>query len=634
MGAPEKVPNEIWSLLWNIFQQPGVKNFGRMEHIYRLGEDMKKARIPFQPHQHVLFIESKYIGGYQEAAIKEWEEAEDSLGKNKLSFKDYWELGVRMYAQSGDGEKALDAVASYIAESNQPVDFRLLIPVIRGFLAMQTQDSQTRAWRVYEALRSNLGSEMTMQDFDNVTALFMDADLPERALDIFKDMMLAGDRPRRKSIAQDLADGKRVPLDLVEKVRVGLDLENSQTLATLPSHFNNKFFFGKWIKKLIGEGHLDAAKKVLDLMGVRGICPDAKYLNGLIGAFYRDGPLGKQQLAEDLAWKMIASRLEFVKAREMTYQLDAHIRTSEGNAKPDSKAPFLIPHATIETFSILMEQYRRRQKQDIILDLLNTLRKAKIPPNTYFMNQLIMANARSHQGAWAWDTYSSLVYKQGVRPDFDTFTYLWDLMRRASDPVTRSQGTGYTDCRTLFSEMAKHSKVLCRKESMPREVYDMSILAFSLSNDQAGTAVALRALQRRFNMFPDENTARTIILQLAKVGLLDQNGRPVKRLGTKKSRTKNRIIKVTQVLATFKQRRVESLLEQGIVFEELTNEEKMEQSLTLLTDLLKFVALERLGSGMHKGGIETAEDLSKEAAAKMGVQDCDPWEVVTENGDH
>ena len=162
---------------------------------------------------------------------------------------------------------------------------------------MGTKDSQNRAWRVYEALRSNLGSEITMEDFDDVTALFLDADLTDRALDVFKDLMLSGENPKKSSIAQDLVNGR----SLVQKIRTRLDLEDSRTLAALPLPFNNKFFFGKWIKKLIGEGHLDAAKKVLDLMSMRGIRPDARYMNGLIGAFYRDGPLGKQQLAEDLA---------------------------------------------------------------------------------------------------------------------------------------------------------------------------------------------------------------------------------------------------------------------------------------------------------------------------------------------
>jgi hypothetical protein len=358
-------------------------------------------------------------------------------------------------------------------------------------------------------------------------------------------------------------------------------------------------------------------------------------MNGLIGAFYRDGPLGKQQLAEDLAWKMIASRLEFVKVRDTTYQLEGHAQISKSLGKPGFKSPLsLEPLATIETFSILIEQYRRRQKQDIIPDLLDTLHRAKIPPNTGFLNQLIMANVRyrSGQGAWAWDTYTSLVHRQHVPPDFNTFTYLWDLMRRASDPVTKSQGRGYISCRELFSEMVNKARVLCRGEPMPREVYDMTILSFSLSNDQAGTAVGLRALQRRFNLFPNEVTVRTIVHQLAKVGLRDQQCKPAKRLEPKKSRIQKRVIQVTKILATFQQRRAQDLLEQGIVFEELTDEEKLEQSLVVLTDLLKFVAQERLQAGAYKEVYDTTADLSKEAAAEMGVQDCDPWQVI-EGGD-
>jgi hypothetical protein len=624
LQVPEQVQLETWSLLWDIFENSNPNNFNRLEHIYRLGKDMRISDVPFQPKQRVLFIESIFIKGYEQRAITQWDEAKSSLGCNGPTFDEYWQLGIRMFSQHGDGENALDTAAFYLSNSDRIASFRMLIPVIRGYLVMGTERGNDRAWHAYEQLKSNLRSGMTMEDFDNVTTLFLDADLPDRALGVFKDMMLAGETARHGVIAPPLACDIHENYNLVEKVRAEFDLEKSRALATLPATFNNKFFFGKWIKKLIGIGHLDGAKKVLDLMGARGIRPDAKYVNGLIGALYRDGPLGKQQLAEEMAWQMITARLEFVKHREKAFSnLSKIFSLSESEDRPGTHHPIPIPLATIETFSILIQQYRRRQKQNLVPDLLRNMQEAKIPPSTFFMNQMILANVREHQGAWAWDTYFTLVNKQGVRPDFDTFTILWDLMRKASSQVAKfSQGGSFTSCRELFFEMMKRSEILREKEGMPQEVYDMTILGFSLAQDIPGTAVALHALQQHFHMYPTESTVRTIVLQLARLGNRDSEGRIQKHLTLSKKSTQIRIHEVTKVLATFKKRRMDALMEQGIVYQELEDGAKSEQSLIILTDLLHFV------NQVHSGNDESASRNSREAAAMMGVQDCDPWNTI------
>jgi hypothetical protein len=168
--------------------------------------------------------------------------------------------------------------------------------------------------------------------------------------------------------------------------------------------------------------------------------------------------------------------------------------------------------------------------------------------------------------------------------------------------------------------MVKRAPDLNRGDKMPRDLYDEVILCFSLAEDQVGTAVALRALQRLFNLYPTEKTVRTVVLQLARLRLRNAAGSRPRRLDLNKA-TQARIAQVTEVLAAFKDQRTEELLNHGIKFEELPEEAKLEESLLLLSNLLRYVYQAKMN------GLEapSASEMSKLTAEQMGVPECDPW---------
>jgi pentatricopeptide repeat protein len=450
-----------------------------MAHINYLGGDMLEVGIPLQVPQQLLYIEACFLEGDRSIAIGMWEEARESMGNDKNVLRDYWKIGIQMFCQDGQVERALQAAGAFLSNTDEATDFRILMPIIKAYLDRDTDAGKQRAWALYIRLRVILGSEMNMDDYDAITSIFLTADQPDLALGAFKDMMLTGNKAAAEQDSTALyrkATGIKGGLDLVTIDRGELKWEDSHTLATLPSEFNNKYFFGKWIKKLIGEEELDAAKKVLDLMIDRGICPDAKHMNGLIGALYRTGTVRNQTLAEDIAWKMIAARIQFVQQRDLQSQLNEPLRAVKVGGKKGQKTLFLTPNATMETFSILIQQYRRRQKQDRLVDLFGTLKRAQIAPNTFFMNQLIMVDTKSHQSQWAWDTYLSLTQTHGVYPDFDTFEFLWHLMKKTADPVSKGSQKPFATCRALFAEMVKWASDLITKGKMSPELYDEIIL--------------------------------------------------------------------------------------------------------------------------------------------------------------
>jgi pentatricopeptide repeat protein len=598
----------------------------RMRRIKVIGEDMRSAGIHLSSPRMLLYLESIFISGDRNIAFKEWE-AIGYLPKDQIPFKEYYELGIRMFCQVGNVEQALRVAEICLHRSQDPSRFRVLLPVIQTYLNLKGEYSVQRAWALYIRMNFHFGPQMTMEDYDAVIDIFITANQLDLALGVFKDMMLTGSTSaaEQNSTAQYR---KVVGVDQLSEVAIQnreLNWEDPRALVNLPTQFNNRFFFGSWIKKLIGDQRLDAAKQVFDLMQTRRIKPDSRHMNGLIGAWFRHGYERSQNLAEDMAWRMIRTRLDFVKARNAAaaYDLENSTRVVETRDLPSSKPLVFIPSATIETFAILITEYRRREKPALISDLLDALRHARIRPNPFFMNELLLWHGRIHRTGWAWDTYYSLSREFGVQPDFKTYQILWRLLKSALDPVrtssSKQQPESFITCRKLFADMMERGG----KEDLPQEVYDLIILSFSQAFDQTGTAVALRALQQRFGMYPTGQTTQTIVLQLARLGLTDDGGIKPKRLNLQSPFTRERIANVMTILEKFREQRVEVLSQQGIAFDELQGDAKAEEMLLLLSDLLRYVADARLtGEQRHNYNAAIA---SKTAAEEMGVPDCAPW---------
>ncbi|KAB8302267.1 hypothetical protein EYC80_005708 [Monilinia laxa] len=599
LSDPDGVSPATWKLLWGYVSLPDPTNLDRMAHVKRLGSDMQKGGLTLEGSTLLLYIEAVFVEGEQQAAIILWRSAMQTISRHENLLNQYLELGTRMFAEHGDIDEARNTASIAIERSSDPLMARILIHVIQGCLASAIKSHQLKAWNIYLQFRRHMESRIELDDYDAITGLFMRAGKRHEALAVFKDMMLTNDSAA-----------------LQHDSLITRDYNN------LPSSFNNKFFFGKWIKKLIGSGDLDEAMKVIDLMRDIGICPDAKFTNGLIGAWLRSGTIKNMKLAEDMGWSMIANRLKFVEAREQGVRsLLAPLRPVKGINKPIHKsATFnLNPPATIETFSILMAHYVKRQKHEQLLDLYTTLSKAKIPPNTYFMNTVFSAEAK-----FSLDTremyYTFL--RDGVKPNIETFLHLWNNLRQRS--MQRHARQDSFNARELFTEMMTWQSDLKAElggDNLPEDLYNLIIVSFGLADDQAGTAVALRALQRYFGTYPTDDTARSIVLQITAVGVM--TSQRIRRLNLNKG-SKERMQQVTRVLGLLQSQRIEALAKQGIAYDDLQGQAKAEEALTLLSDLLRIVALQRNGS---QNGRADIVGLSKTAANEMGVPDCVPWLV-------
>ncbi|EHL03358.1 putative Pentatricopeptide repeat-containing protein, mitochondrial [Glarea lozoyensis 74030] len=540
VSMPSRIPRGFWSHLWMLFSKDDSTNYvDRMAHIMYLGEDMQKANTAMDLSQKFLYLEALLVHGNLEVAERLWKSCEGEA-KAKGRSGESFELGVKLFCRKGEPNRALELANKRL--SGREMDgsaYRILLPILQTCLAINKPSSIQMAWEIYCQLRIKLGSEMKIGDWDTITMSFLEADRSNMALATFKDMML---KPNTK------IDHKSTEVYHPRDSKNGLSVK-VDTPVRLPSEFNNKFFFGSWIKKLLGDGEIDAAKKVFDLMADRGMLPDARHVNGFIGACIREGTQDRISLAEDIAWKMISRRLDIVSVRRAPSDLEAPLRAIDSTGKPAVKSLAL---------------YRRRQQDQSLTDLVDVMRRSEITPNTAFMNEMLSVDAKNVKNdGWMWEKYQSL-----------------------SAPHERLKVA-----RSLFSEMIKHKSRLRKAGPLPKEVYDYIILGFSLAEDQPGTAVALNALRVHFSL---RNAA-----------------------------TQARIEKVTKVFQQLKKARDEALLQQGTVFDNLSEEEKSREALIVLTELLRHAFQTKTETEERK--LYTVSVVCEKAAEQMSVPECATW---------
>jgi hypothetical protein len=360
----------------------------------------------------------------------------------------------------------------------------------------------------------------------------------------------------------------------------------------------------------------------------RNIIPDPKYMNGIIGAWLRSRTAADKQKAEDLAWKLIATRLDFVRMRDQ-FGLQSPLRRDDTIEKRafnrPSKFSKVSTLATVETFCILMNFYQLRRRGDRAQEICAAIKAAKIKPNTAFLNDLILVGANQNRKQWTWNAYNQLVREDGAAPDHDTFTVLWQMMK---DHVKGKPKPSFPSPRILFAEMVRWPQT--RKQgTLSQEAYELILDCFLLANDQIGAAVALRAMQHLFDLYPSEETVTNTILELAQTGhrkVLSQLPRRQERAKDIKSRLSG----VTEAANRLKEQRVKVLMKKGIEFENMDATTRAEEVIMLLSDLLLIAARSRvvhpLDGEIPDGQSETSsvQGLAQLAAEEMGVPQCAP----------
>ncbi|KAL8969818.1 MAG: hypothetical protein Q9183_001812 [Haloplaca sp. 2 TL-2023] len=615
----QHVPNKCWDILWKSQYEMPSEDRDRTTHLKTLAQDIAQSSSKLSAEQRESIVNCLIDEGRLEEAQEEWEMQQSPSGA--ATAKKHGLQGVRIFALQGQLERA-HKIAENISQDADCHTARCLITIIEAWAKSKDGDNIRRAWDAYIDLRSKLGTNIEIDDFDKVTMCFINAGRTDVALAVFKDMMLtgrvSGQSPNElyKTSLSVIGTMQAKSASLAEISSVSLS-----ALTALPREFQNKFFYGSWIKKLIGMGEVDAAVSVVELMYERGVTPDAKHVNGIIGAWLRSGHSIEKKRGEQLGCAMIQQRLRFVKARREGRRFPSSCEETQPKSRSPAHVQRNVPAATIETFSLLLLYYERRSKATAISELKENLEMAEIPPNSFFMNHLLYAELRRGQHSTAWKTYQEM--KSSVKPDLETFACLWDCEKAHLVRLSISSDDGFPGPRTIFHGffkwyrgLSERNRVAVRQE-FSEDVYNQILRCMCLAKDLEGTLVALYALKQWFHFLPNDETLRLIPMQVARIGLERTPVTPRRRRSRLSDRAghKTKVADVERVLDLVVERRLEALEQQGVNLEECSVERQNEEKVHMLAGFLRLV-MQRMGRD-----VQAASSAIDAAAEEMGVRD-------------
>ncbi|KAK7745302.1 hypothetical protein SLS53_002798 [Cytospora paraplurivora] len=487
LKTPILVPEGAWDAMWAIFSFEGPENPSRYSQIRDLYNVMTKAGAPLSDKQHLLAIEATYVEGYESVAISQWKRFAPVLGEKDSCAIAFWELGVRLWSQQGDIERAERASRALLdrASPETPADTRVLLHLIRAYASRA--DTAEKGFLLYRRMRdlaNDLEKPLEIEDYDDAISVFLTTGHTDYAMFIFTDMMFAG-------------------------------AVNLYGRTKLPSSVKNRFFFGKWLKRLIGARDLDGAYQVLVYMQKNGVMAAAVQVNGLIGAYLRSRTAENRKKAVRLAWSMINARKAFVDLRRRERTAEWPIRLYDG--RPNSSEHegegldyTMVPRATAETFILMAENYRERGLFGQLEELFVAYKEGEIGGDALMMNELIAAAVAQGRGDKAQEIYHMMVHDHDILPNTDTHAILFKALPVNSLPKGRqleqvpaaAVAQSRSRARGLFADMMA-SNWAYREDGwrerhgglLSEEQVKLVLHTFRKCGDYEGVVVALECLR-------------------------------------------------------------------------------------------------------------------------------------------
>lgn len=487
LSDPQRlVPANAWKNLWAIFSWDSERNPHRMAHVLGLCHTMVAQGVQLSDEQQLLQIEAAYSEGYGNVAIENWKRLCPTLGDSHSSAMAFWGLGVRLWSQSGNIERAERACQAVLdrASASTPADSRALLHLIRTYASTTELAEAEKGFRLYRRMRdlaAELDKPMEIDDYDDIISIFLTTGHTDYAMYAFTDMIYSG--------AVNLYGNKK-----------------------LPSSIKNAFFFGKWLKRLIGARDLDGAYKVLVYMQDNGVMAASVQVNGLVGAWFRSRTAEYRKKAELLAWSMIHARKAFVELRQRERSIEWPTRLYDGRPnKSEHKSNDLdytmVPRATAETFILLAENYRERGLFHRLEELFVAYKECEMGGDAMMMNELIMAAVAQDDADKARELYDLMVHEHAILPNTDTYAILFKslpvntLRGRQLDHIAPERtAESKRQARVFFRDMISSTGLYLERRrtrhgELSEEQVKLILHSFRKCADWAGLIVALVCLR-------------------------------------------------------------------------------------------------------------------------------------------
>ena len=625
-----QVPDEVWDLFVKISMHAQLKHDPHWaSHRITLYEDMKSIGKPVDSSRQLLYIEALNHDGQGKIAVAQWQDMRSLVRDNRTSLAHYELIGVDLFTSQGNPQKAEEIAFEYLAQE-PPEESRILIPILATWLERGDKIGWKHAWALYLRMKAQLGSNITMNDYDNVTMTFLHGGKTDLALAVFKDMMLTGQETGEESLElYKKAVGLMAKTQSKDITVEDINAVALTSLTYLPRKYQNRFFYGSWLKKLLSMGETDAAALVIELMYERGIKPDSKHMNGIIGAWLRSEAQVDNDKAERMAWAMVHERLDFVNGRG-----GSDIKKKDTTLPPWVPFPTHINRgpalATVETFSLLLHYYVGLRSEHKVETIQRVANAAQIPPDTFFMNQLLFHEVLNGNLSVVWTKY--IEDFAHIRPDLQTFELLWDCEKKHLERVILKQPDEYPGPRLIMRETMNWFLAGARtakeqnqaREDFSKKMYDLILRCMCLAKDFEGVIVALYALRDAFGVWPDASTAKMITLDIARMGLglgeeEQSQWKPRRHRLKRNPQLKANVGKVDSLFKMIWRDRNQLLLvEHGMQQAAIDERMQQEEGLFILAEFLRNI-LQRITPGLGDGAGLAVEANLKKAASSMGV---------------
>ncbi|OJD29462.1 pentatricopeptide repeat protein [Diplodia corticola] len=544
--------SQAWDILWRtqslrVFAEPKIA-----AHLTQLAEDMQGAGHVANFEQRLVHIETLFGQGSRQAAVEKWQQGyQTAAGRTGDSYRpEYLELGVRMHAVAGNVTFAQKLLVDLFS-SHPMLNPRLILCVFDAHLQASGEGEThvKQAWALYLRLKDLLGDSMAVKDYERCYTGFLKAGYREHALAVFRHLMSAGELrgPQGHKANATLLKGYN---DLTSVLDNADELNQIflSSLSALPLNHQNKFFFGKWINRLISVGDVDAAAQVYELMFQRDVQPQARHLNALVKAWIETRDPTNIDKAENLALQMVVRRITLMRRRKGLFTPPPPDITAK--LRPPQKL-FLrrtLPPATSDTFALLTQIYLQRNDESK-LDNLHTwqVAHAELRTTPEALNMQLSFYLQRGYLSDVWRTLKRHVLRRpsrnvrATKPDMGTIALLWEAsyfkqrtIGRRSPYDIRSRRTSFPPPTIILrhtltwwrsSTRGPSSSSSSQPSSQPSPRQDATsripnhiVATYAAWNDLAGCLVAMHVLHRRLRSPVTQHTMTLLVRALARLG--------------------------------------------------------------------------------------------------------------------
>jgi pentatricopeptide repeat protein len=512
-----------WSLLWAL-ETSQIPTFRSK----LIGDMMVSAGVELNEDQNIAYIGGLYWNGASKEALTRWMHGT----KRWRGSAKHWNLGIRMFSLNQEPYVAKYWLGQMITALGQ-AEPKSFIPVIMSFNHLY---HPKRAWETYKEMRGwmkRTNTKLTISQYDTICMSFLDSGQQRYGLDVYKHMIFSVPKALERmqtDIYENLSSavvGAQETINSPKKL-ANLSLES---LRDLPPKIQDKYFYGSWLKNSIRMGRTDLAwYLVREVMIERDFLPDSTHYNCILQGFLDEKNV---EMAEQIAEEMIKSRfhqLEMDKEKKewkdwtskaaSTVEIDPAISTpTKGTLTPSTTPP-----ATIQTFSLLINYYSRRNRMEKVVAYTSTMSSCQISPNSYIFNHLLYSLLRVHDIPRLMRTYLMILSSADVKPDMETWNIMWmTTWKRYTQRHRRFDEL--LSPRALFADMVKR---LSRKQikgdeekEKMKNMWHTVMKSFMLSRDFPGALIALHVGIKLWDMKVDDTVVREIVFGTMRAGSWD-----------------------------------------------------------------------------------------------------------------